>query len=340
MNTPRRAPVIADVARAAGVSVPTVSRVLTGSTPVSTEKRERVLRAIELLGYRPNAAARALVQGNQALVAVFAGNTTRYGYSRTIQGVEEAARAAGRVVLITVIETDEEQVVRETVDLVLGQPISGAIVLDYDPQGAVTLEAIAGAVPTVAATPSPGYAAVPCVTMDDRAGGRAATEYLLGLGHRTVHHVAIPHAGALGGRAAGWRAALEAAGTEVPEIIEADWEPVSGYRAGRLLAAREDVTAVLCGNDELAMGVVRAFTEAGLRVPEDVSVVGFDDQPLAALWQPPLTTVRQDFDALGRRALGLLDSVIAGRPATHEEPPQPQLVLRESAAAPSPRRAG
>jgi len=338
VNSPRRAPVIADVARAAGVSVPTVSRVLTGSTPVSDEKRERVLRAIEMLGYRPNAAARALVRGSQPLVAVFAGNTTRYGYARTIQGIEEAARAAGRIVVITVIESEDEAEVRAAVDLVLGQTISGAIVLDYDPQGATTLQAIGDSVPTVVATPSAGYSTFPSITMDDETAGREATEYLLGLGHRTVHHIAIPHSGGPGGRAVGWRTALEAAGAEVPDIIGADWEPMSGYRAGQQLAAIGDATAVLCGNDELAMGVARALAEAGLRIPQDVSIIGFDDQPLAELWQPALTTVRQDFVELGRQAYALLDGVIARTTSRRIERAKPELIVRESTAAPAPER--
>lgn len=314
--------------------MPTVSRVLTGSTPVSTEKRDRVLRAIEMLGYRPNAAARALVQGHRPMVAVFAGNTTRYGYARTIQGVEEAARVAGMIVVITVVESEAESVVDRAVDLALGQAIGGAIVLDYDPQGAAALRAIAGSIPAVVATPSTGNSIVPYAAMDDQSAGREATDFLLGLGHRTVHHVAIPHSRGPGGRAAGWRDALETGGARVPDIIEAGWEPMSGYRAGQQLVATEGVTAVLCGNDELAMGVVRALTDAGLRVPQDVSVVGFDDQPLAELWQPPLTTVKQDFVELGREAFRLLEGLMSKKDVPHWVRSKPRLVVRDSTAKP------
>jgi DNA-binding LacI/PurR family transcriptional regulator len=328
--------VIADVARVAGVSVPTVSRVLTGSTPVSAEKRERVMRAIAELSYRPNGAARALVQGRQSIVAIFAGNTTRYGYARTIPGIEEAARAAGFIVVITVIETDAPAVVDAAVDLVLGQPVAGAIVLHFDPPGHAALAAMPAPLPLVAAAGSSGDSTVPHVFMDDRTAAREATRYLLGLGHRTVHHVAIPPSGSPSGRSLGWREALEEAHAPVPEMLQATWEPISGHRAGIQLAASKDVTAVLCGNDELAIGVMRAMAEHGRSVPEDVSVVGFDGQPLAELVSPPLTTMEQDFVGLGRQAFGLLKQLIDGGPVPPSVSLVPRLLIRSSTAPPPP----
>lgn len=330
----RRAPVIADVARVAGVSVPTVSRVLTGSTPVSPERRERVMRAIQELGYRPNGAARALVQGRQPIIAVFAGNTTRYGYARTIQGIEETARAAGFIVVITVIETDDPKVVDTGVDLVLSQPVAGAIVLEFDPAGGAALDAMPASLPVVAAAGSSRRAVVPHAFMDDRTAAKEATQYLLGLGHATVHHVAIPPSGEPSGRSVGWREALDEAGIPVPKLLQAGWEPISGYRIGRELALSDDVTAVLCGNDELAIGVLRALAEAGLSVPDDVSVVGFDGQPFAELWSPPLTTVEQDFVGLGRQAFGLLKDLLDGLPVPPSVSSSPRLVVRGSTAPP------
>lgn len=325
-----RQPTIGDVARVAVVSVPTVSRVLTGSTPVSPERRERVMRAIQELGYRPNGAARALVRGRQPMIAVFAGNTTRYGYARTIQGIEEAARAAGFIVVITVVETDERTVVDSGVDLVLSQPVAGAVVLEFDPPGEAVLAAIPDRLPVVAAAGSTRHATVPHVIMDDRAGAIAATGHLLALGHRTVHHVAIPPMGVPVGRSVGWHDALAAAGVPIPPLVQADWEPSSGYAAGLVLARDPEVTAVLCGNDELAFGVMRAFAESGLRVPQDVSVVGFDGHPLADLWSPPLTTVEQDFVELGRLSFGLLEDMLEGRPVARSVTTTPRLIVRQS----------
>ncbi|MEP7763479.1 LacI family DNA-binding transcriptional regulator [Sanguibacter sp. 25GB23B1] len=339
-----RAPVIADVARVAGVSVPTVSRVLTGSTPVSDDKRERVMAAIRELGYRPNAAARALVSGRQSMIAIVAGNTTRYGYSTTIQGIEEAARAAGYLVVITVVETPGEGgdagAVETTIDLVLGQPVAGVVVLEFDEAGMRATKAFPGTVPMVSAVAIPSAGATaPQAYLDDRAAAKVATEYLLALGHATVHHVSVPQAVPQMGRTLGWEDALRAAGIEVPPIIAGTWEPASGRDVGLALATRDDVTAVVCGNDEVAIGVIRGLHEGGKEVPGDVSVIGFDDEPLAAVTIPALTTVSQDFIDLGRRAFRLLEQLITTGTAPLLSSASPELVVRESTGAPRSARA-
>ena len=154
------------------------------------------------------------------------------------------------------------------------------------------------------------------------------------LGHATVHHIAGPTEGKHSGRTEGWRAALQAANALVPPVMNAEWDAAAGYRWGERLAARDDVTAVFCGNDELAIGLMRALSDRGRRVPEDVSVVGFDDQPLVALWRPSLTTVDQDFEDLGARAFGLLQRLIDGEDDVPASVATPQLVVRESTARP------
>jgi DNA-binding LacI/PurR family transcriptional regulator len=332
----RRVPVITDVARAAGVSVPTVSRVLNGTLPVSDHKRALVLRAVHELGYRPNGAARALVTGRRSMITVIAGNTTRYGYTMTIHGIEEAARAAGYLVGITVIDSGAaQQPVAAAVDLVLGQPVAGVIVLDFDEQGGRAVTAMPDTVPLAVVSSRTLPPGIPRVLFDDRRGGYEATYHLLGLGHRTVHHVAMPESGRPNGRLLGWRSALQDAGAAVPEVLDTDWTVGSGYRAGRALAAMPDVSAVFCGNDEIAFAVLKALQDAGRDIPGDVSVVGFDDHPHAALWSPPLTTVGQDFAELGRAAVALLLAVIDESP-----PPTPaasagvHLVVRDSTAPP------
>jgi DNA-binding LacI/PurR family transcriptional regulator len=332
----RRPPVIADVARVAGVSVPTVSRVLTGSVPVSPAKRALVMAAIEKLGYRPSAAARALVSGRVSMIAVLATNTTRYGYASTLRGVEEAARAAGYIVVITVVESEERSIVDAAVALVLGQPVAGVIVLEFDPAGVHVSRALPDSLPVVGASAGRVvHRTRPHAYLDDRAAAARAVEYLLGLGHRTVHHVAIPPSGGPNaGRASGWRDALIAAGAPVPDLIEAGWDPPSGYAAGARLARDESITAVLAGNDQLAIGLMRAFADAGRSVPGDVSVVGFDDEPFAAMWKPALTTVSQDFAGLGRRAFELLESLLRTGSSPRASIDTPQLVLRESAGPP------
>lgn len=329
----QRAPVIADVAARAGVSVPTVSRVLTGTARVSPERRARVLQAVAELGYRPNGAARALAMGAQQLVTVLAGNTTRYGYASTIQGIEEAAREAGYIVTIAVVEGEDVDRVKRTVDQVAGQPMAGVIVLEFDPAGVAAVKALPSWLPVVvvcAGTPltgSPSY-----VSMDDHLAARRATSYLLDLGHATVHHISIPAAGGESARTAGWREALLAAGAPVPAPHISDWSPLAGYEvARRLLTSGEQVTAVLAGNDELAMGVIRAATDLGIDVPRRLSVVGFDDEPLSVLWNPSLTTVRQDFVRQGSEAMHMLLQGSTGPVRL-----VPELIVRSS-TGPAPR---
>ncbi len=335
-----KAPVIADVARVAGVSVPTVSRVLTGSAPVSPARKARVLAAVRELGFRPNGAARALSKGAQQMIVVFAGDTTRYGYASTIQGVEEAARQAGYMVVISVVESDGQSTVDAAIDLALSQPVAGAVVLEYDPPGVATLAAMPPWLPAVAAAAGSSLGdVVPHAYMDDYEAAARATRYLLDLGHETVHHVSIPSTGRPSARMLGWRSALEAAGRPVPPVVEADWPPMSGYDAGVRLVAEPAVTAVLCGNDELAMGLTKAFADHGRVVPDDVSVVGFDDHPLSQLWSPSLTTVRQDFVALGHQTFRLLLSTLGAGSAPRSVRMTPDLIVRAS-TGPAPRANG
>jgi DNA-binding LacI/PurR family transcriptional regulator len=328
--------VIADVARVAGVSVPTVSRVLNGTVRVSAERQARVWAAIEELGYRPNAAARALANRGQRMIAVFAGDTTRYGYASTIQGIEEAARARGYMVVIAVVETDDKSTVRAAIDHALRQSLAGAVVLEYDPPGVAALAAMPSWLPVVAAASgSSREDSVPHAYMDDRHASALATRYLLDLGHRTVHHVAIPSAGRPSARMLGWRDALEGAGAPIPDIVYADWSPRSGYQAAARLLQDPDVSAVLAGNDELAMGLCKALADRGLAVPGDVSVVGFDDHPLGELWTPPLTTVRQDFVELGRRVFALLMERLDTGDLPLSLRMVPDLVVRASSGRPA-----
>ncbi len=328
-----KAPVIADVAREAGVSVPTVSRVLTGAANVSDEKRRRVLRAIEYLNYRPSAAARVLVAGQPRLIAVVAGNTSQYGYAETIRGIEESARATGYSVSITVVESADDAAVDRTVALILGQPIAGIVVLKFDPPGVATLHRLPKDIPTVSIS-GVRETGVPQAVLNEAAAAEEVVDYLLGLGHRTVHHVRVPPSRKEDGRTTGWRRALVAHGAPVPQIFDATWDPQTGREVGREIAKRDDVTALFCGNDEIALGVMRGLREGGKSVPDDVSVVGFDNHPLSAMWSPALTTVNQDFAGLGSRAYGLLEGLISGVKVRKFWSEMPTLVIRESAGPP------
>ena len=330
----RARPTIHDVARLAGVSVPTVSRVLTGAVPVSPARREAVLAAIKSIGFHPSAAARSLARGERPIVAVITSDTTVYGNALALQGIEEAARNAGLVVVITVVDSTEPADVDRTIDLVLAQALAGIIVLDFDPAAGAVLDRLPRSIAVVAAGRAHADQ-VPSASLDVAAASEEATMYLLSLGHETVHFAGSRPGGGVSGRVNGWLAALHAAGAEVPAMIDAEQTPQAGVEAGRTLIAQGGVTAVLCNNDEVALGVMSAFAEAGYDIPGDVSVVGFDDLPVGRVWSPALTSVRLDFGSLGRRTFALLQSAIGGD-ADLPLLEAPRLIIRSSTGSPRP----
>jgi DNA-binding LacI/PurR family transcriptional regulator len=235
-----------------------------------------------------------------------------------------------------VVESDEPAAVRAAVERAI-EPGGALIVVAFDRAGTSALAAMPPGLPMVGIVETPigdEGDGKPWVWINDREAAAAATRYLLGLGHRTVHYVAIPSSTTdVSQRLAGWRSALAEAGAEAPEPIPAGWDPASGYAVGRGLAADETVTAVLCGNDDLALGMIRAMREAGLAVPGQVSVVGFDDIPQSAYYSPALTTVRLDFTELGRASFAKLREQIGAGPAAWPEP-RPELIVRESSGPP------
>ncbi|WP_433181433.1 LacI family DNA-binding transcriptional regulator [Actinoallomurus sp. CA-150999] len=330
------APSIRDVAAAAGVSYQTVSRVLNDSPRVRPVTRHQVMDAIERLGYRPNRAARALGFGRARAVTVVTSNTTLYGYAATLQGIEEAAREEGLAVGVQVIESARSGDIRQAVEHVSDPSVGGVVVIAFDAAGMELLRQLPGDVPAVAAV-EPGALAEAgrtTICLDEQQASADATRHLLSLGHRTVHHVAIPSEAGTRGREAGWRHALLEAEAPVPEIVAAGWDARSAYEAGCALAADDAVTAILCGNDDTAMAVRRALYDAGRDVPGDVSLVGFDDVPGSAYWIPALTTIRMDFAGWGRACLAALAAELDGRPRPEIALTSPNLVVRESTAPP------
>jgi DNA-binding LacI/PurR family transcriptional regulator len=328
---------ILDVAAAAGVSYQTVSRVINGQPNVRPATREVVLAAIDELGFRPNRAARVLRGGSARSVTVLTPNTSLYGYQAALQGIEEAGRAAGFSVGVRVVDSTLPREVADTVTRAI-EPGGSLIVIAYDQAGTLALDAVPPDIPMAALVEAPARdpgPERPWVWLDDRKAAVQVTRYLLALGHRTVHYVAIPSSTHTSQRQAGWRQALEDAGAPVPAPLPCGWTPRSGYEAGQVLAADPAVTAVLCGNDDLALGVMRAVHAAGRAIPGDVSVVGFDDTPVAEFLTPPLTTVRLDFNELGRACFALLLALIKRRDALpHTRRPEPELIIRESAGPP------
>jgi DNA-binding LacI/PurR family transcriptional regulator len=322
-----------DVALLAGVSHQTVSRVINQHGNVAATTRLRVLAAIDELGYRRNNAAVALVTGRSQTLGIVTLNSTLYGPASTLYGIEQAALASRYFITVASLPSTDRPGVRQAIGRLVDQGVDGIVVI----APLVSLAEALADLPTdlpVVAVEGDAAADIDVVTVDQHAGARSATEHLLGLGHSTVWHVAGPTDWLEAQqRVAGWRAALEQAGSEAPPLLRGDWSARSGFEAGQMLARMPEVTAVFVGNDSMAVGVLRAFRESGRDVPGDVSVVGFDDIPEAAYLSPSLTTVRQDFGEVGRRSLALLlDQIESGtRPATRHVV-ETTLLVRDSTA--------
>lgn len=326
--------VMTDVARLAGVSYQTVSRVLHDSPYVKRSTRDRVLAAIQQLGYRPNAVAQALVTGRSRTLGVVSFDTTLYGPASTLLGIEQAAHDAEYAVAIASLRALNRATVVEAVERLVRQGVDGVAVVAPQRAAVDALRHVPQVVPVVAVEAGPDDS-VPVVAVDQRAGAASATRHLLDLGHRTVWHVAGPEDWLEAEqRVAGWRAELEAAGAPVPELLRGDWSPRSGYEAAQRLLAT-DATAVFVANDQMALGLLRWLHEVGRETPRTLSVVGFDDIPEAAYFTPPLTTVRQDFAELGRRCLRLLLGQLERRTPAERALVAPELVVRRSTAVAS-----
>jgi DNA-binding LacI/PurR family transcriptional regulator len=326
---------MADVARLAGVSAQTVSRVSNGHPGVVASTRDQVLAAMRELGYRPNSAARALKRGEFHTIGVILFTLATTGNSRTVEAI--AMQAAHRQYATTLMP-----VAAPTSDAVVGAfsrleelAVDGIIVImevHLLDRAAVTLPPGVHVV-VVDSDAGDRYSVV---DTDQAEGARQATQHLLDLGHRTVWHVAGPEASfASERRTAAWRSTLEATGRRVPRPLRGDWSAESGYHAGLVLAEDPSCTAVFAANDQMALGVLRALHEKGRAVPGEVSIVGFDDIPDASSFTPPLTTIHQDFAEVGRRCVDALLRQITSSAQPHGTTLVPtQLVVRASTAPP------
>ena len=332
-NGGSRGVVMVDVARVAGVSQKTVSRVVNGAPHVRPDVRERVTRAIEELGYRPNAAAQALARERSHTIGVLALGTRFFGPSRRVFTLEHEARRLGYTMALTSVPDLSARSVADGIDALVQRGVEGLVVevpthlIDLDPAQ------LAGLPVVTSAGWITGVTRQAVVDIDQEEACRELTGYLLGLGHRTVWHVAGPRDwDAAQKRLRGWRSALRDAGIRVPRVFYGDWSAASGYKQGRKLAANNDVTAIFAANDQMAMGILRAFHEVGREIPGDVSVVGFDDVPEAEFQVVPLSTVGVDADRVAQRILAELLRMIEGAepPAGTVTLPGTELIIRRS----------
>ncbi len=335
MVKPVREPAMTDVAKLAGVSHQTVSRVLNDHPNVRERTRIRVQAAISELGYRPNRAARLLATGTSQVIGFVSRSSTLYGPAATLAALAEAALQHGFAVSVESVRTLDRRPVADAIGRLRDQRVAGLVVIAPVESANDALDDLPGDIPLVNVDGDPRRP-TELVTVDQEAGAYAATTHLLEAGHRTVWHVSGPNNWFDSqGRVLGWQRALTEAGAEIPPLMPADWSAASGYRTGQILARMNDVTAVFAANDHLALGILRALHENGRRVPEDISVVGFDDVPEAAYFIPPLTTIRPDFDAVATASLDLLMAQIrSGQRLGDRRMLTPTLVSRQSVAPP------
>jgi DNA-binding LacI/PurR family transcriptional regulator len=325
---------MAQVAERAGVSHQTVSRVLNDASLVKEETRLRVLAAIEELGYRRNYAARILATNRSHRIGMVTAHLGLHGPSMIALGVQEAGYAAGYDVSLIGVPEFSAELLDHAVDRLSDQAVEAIVVAVAHREAAELTRSLQLPVPIV--TVQGVAAGTPLsASIDQEVGAVLAVGHLLDLGHRHVAHLAGPSDWVEAEqRRAGWRRAHEERGLLPGPELTGDWSPESGHRAGLLIAADPDVTAVFAGNDSMALGLLNALHERGRRVPEDVSVVGFDDLPEAAYFWPPLTTVAQDFAELGRRALAVALAAVRGEDDAVLDPIAPTLTVRRSTARP------
>lgn len=331
---PPRNPRMIDVARLAGVSQQTVSRVVNGETKVRPEIRERVEGAIRQLQYRRNTAARALATNRTMHLGVLSFGLSLYGPSVALFGIAEEARKDGYATSLVTLEEVSVENIRRGLDHLVSDAVDGIIVLAPVQSTMTALSALPSAVPLVVFAPGADEGRAN-VAVDEVLGARLATRHLLNLGHQTVWHVSGPQ-GWLGAEARirGWRAELASASRVANVHFEGDWSAESGYLAGGKIAANPDITAVFVANDQMALGVLRAFAEVGRRVPEEVSVVGFDDVPESRFYTPGLTTIRLDFNEVGRLCVERILDLMKGSALDPVPRLQPELIHRSSTAPP------
>lgn len=330
-----RAVSMADVAARAGVSTQTVSRVTNGVGAVAPATRERVLSAMRSLGYRPNAAARALKRGSFRSIGVVMFDLTKTGNVATLAAISDAATALGYTVTLVTERSRTSASVSSAFTRLQEMAVDGLVlVIDSIPDDGPSYR-LPRTLPLVVldSTVVPGHARI---DTDQTEGARLGVEHLIELGHATVHHLAGPLTSSIARqREASWHQVLLSHNLQVPPAVYGDWTSLSGYRGAASLLEDPGCTAVFCANDEMALGLMHAAQDAGRSVPGDLSVVGFDDIPLAGDVTPPLTTVHQDFTEMGRACITRLATMIA----TDESDTATQLiptslVVRASTAPP------
>ena len=332
----KRLPSMVDVAKRAGVSHQTVSRVLNEHKSVTSKTREKVFMAITELGYRPNHAAKALVTGKTSTIGVLSYDTTLFGPASMLHAVQSAAREVGYAVnIVSLKSTDRTSVIAGIQELV-DVGVDGMVIIAPQSEDETLLAHLSGNLPAVIVE-GEDASTIPSVNVDQFSGAVIAMEHLISLGHKKIAHISGPlNWFESQQRRKGWSTTLIKAGLEPDIFAVGDWSPRSGYEATKELMARARPTAIFAANDAMALGTLKALSELNITVPSEMSLIGFDNVPEAEFFVPGLTTVIQDFEEVGKLCVNLLVKLIA-----HEEfgesrlVIQPELCLRGSTSRPS-----
>ena len=320
-----------EVARLAGVSHQTVSRVLNDEDTVRPQTRAKVEAAIRELRYRPSSVARALATRKTHTLGLVSTGNPLYGPASIALAFNGAAREAGyQVITASMADADRHEIL-QAIDVLLRQQVEAIVLIASDYSSIEAIDGLELDIPLVTADSS-GHGSFPSVSIDQFGGAELATAYLADLGHRDILHLAGPE-GSLDARERerGWRSELERRGLVVHEPEHGDWTADSGRAIGERLSAAGFSSAIFVANDQMALGMLHALDDHGVAVPSAVSIVGFDDIPEAAHFSPPLTTIRQDFTELGQRIMGTVSSVLDGRVVTDPVKTTPFVVERASA---------
>ncbi|MGV8970301.1 MAG: LacI family DNA-binding transcriptional regulator [Microbacteriaceae bacterium] len=329
------APTIYDVASRAGLSHQTVSRYLSGFEGMRSNTRDRVAQAIVELGYKPNLSARSLATNRSYRIAALTSDLLSAGPSQTIQGLANAARAAGYLVDIVAIDMNRPESLEDVVRLLRSQDFVGIVAIAVSDAMQQAIASVDFGVPLYVDS-GPADLSGPVGESFNALGTEMLVDHLVELGHTSIMHLSGPLGWvAARNRVIGFTAAARRHNLPTYPTMEGDWSPKSGYEAITSTTIDPSVTAIVVGNDQMALGALHALKESGRETPQDISITGFDDIQEAAFYWPSLTTVRIDFERQGTFLFDSLLASINGSVAPESSQfMRPELIVRKSTSTP------
>ena len=329
-----RKPNIYDVAKIAGVSHQTVSRVINNADYIKEDTRSKVQSAMRELGYVPNAAARALVTAKSKIVGILVSDIVYHGPAGMMHAMEKEARRGGYFAISASVDPLDNDSIAQGIEHLRRVGIEGLLVITPQSDSVQAVERLVKDIPVVFID-SPNNSEELSAELGNYDGAKRATEHLIALGHKKIIHVAGPSGWFDSApRVSGYSDAMKNAKLE-PKVFAGDWSVPTGYEIGKNLELDQSkVTAIFAANDHLALGLMRALRQRGYDIPQRISIIGFDDVPEAAFYEPPLTTMRPDFAELGRVAMEKMLGHITREAKLSSDKLIPELVLRESTAIP------